>query len=91
VNRIRGRKLQDIRKRHFEKHPLCVHCEAKGRVRLATELDHITPIAKGGRDDGPKQGLCSDCHKAKTAQDMGYINRQPVGLDGWHEGGGSNV
>jgi 5-methylcytosine-specific restriction enzyme A len=73
VNRIRGRKLQAIRARHFAAHPICVACEAQGRVRMATELDHVIALANGGKDEhGNRQGLCSACHKAKTAKDMGY-------------------
>ena len=49
-------------------HPLCVYCEAYGRVTMANELDHIVPLSRGGADDESNlQGLCSPCHKAKTA------------------------
>lgn len=37
----------------------------------ATEVDHITPKAEGGTDDRSNlQGLCTDCHKAKTKADQ---------------------
>lgn len=75
VTRIRGRKLQLIRERHFRLHPLCVHCAAKTPplVRAATELDHITPLFKGGTDTpANRQGLCSPCHAIKTASDLGH-------------------
>lgn len=66
--RIRGNSLYAIRRKHFTAHPLCVTCEAEGRVRLATELDHIVPLWEGGHEaDSNRQGLCEDCHKAKTA------------------------
>jgi 5-methylcytosine-specific restriction protein A len=86
--RIRGRKLQEIRKRHFEQFPLCVDCQKQGRVRLATELDHIIALHNGGKDfneDGGtnRAGLCSECHEAKTARDMGYKERLAISLDGW--------
>lgn len=69
--RIRGRALQEIRAAHFRAHPLCVHCVALGRVRLATDLDHIDALINGGTDTpGNRQGLCSECHKAKTAEDL---------------------
>jgi 5-methylcytosine-specific restriction endonuclease McrA len=69
--RIRGDTLQRIRKRWFTLHPLCVTCKEEGRVRLATELDHIVPIHKGGPDDDTnRQGLCFDCHMRKTRIDM---------------------
>lgn len=43
---------------------------------LATEVDHIVPLHKGGNDsDGNKQSLCGACHAAKTAVDKGYAPR----------------
>jgi len=91
ADRVRGRRLQRRRRRHFAAHPLCARC---GR-RPATELDHIVPICRGGRDGPPNlQGLCGACHAAKTRQDMGH---RPTGCDTrgqptdpahpWHEGG----
>lgn len=71
VKRITGTTLQNIRAKHFRLKPLCVMCEAVGRTELATELDHIVPLYKGGADqDHNRQGLCYACHKVKTAQDM---------------------
>lgn len=65
-------------------YPLCKHCLAAGRVELATEVDHITPLSKGGADTHEnKQGLCGPCHKDKTALDMGHAIKRAVGLDGW--------
>lgn len=84
--RIRGYPLQQIRKRWFRLHPLCVECEKEGRVELATELDHIVPICKGGADtDDNRQGLCKRHHDMKTALDGGYEYREPrrIGLDGF--------
>ena len=52
--------------------PLCVHCKAAGRVSEAVEVDHITPLHKGGTDDlSNLAGLCRACHVDKTAKDMG--------------------
>ena len=66
--RIRGSALQAIRRRHFERHPLCVECERHGRVSAATELDHIVELADGGAEsDANRQGLCGECHRRKTA------------------------
>lgn len=84
VKRIRGRELQEIRKRHFEQFPLCVECQRLGRIRLATELDHIKALCNGGTDTPDnRQGLCSKCHEAKTAKDLGYKVRQAIGIDGY--------
>lgn len=71
AERITGSRLQKIRREHFERNPLCVHCTAQGRVALATELDHVVPLHKGGSDsEANRQGLCADCHAAKTAADL---------------------
>ncbi len=69
-DRIRGRALQGIRRTHFTDNPLCVECEKRGRVTLATVLDHIVALENGGSDtDANRQGLCTDCHSAKTLID----------------------
>jgi len=77
-DRIRGGRLQRIRADWFGRFPLCVHCQAKDppRVRLATELDHIVPLFQGGPDfdrdnERNRQGLCAECHAAKTVADLG--------------------
>ena len=84
ASRIRGRKLQERRARYLAANPLCKHCMAKGRVTAAQQVDHVIPLHKGGADcfDTNGQGLCVECHKAKTAQDMGH-KRVSVGVDGW--------
>lgn len=49
---------------------LCQHCLPKGRVVVATDVDHIVPRALGGSEaDSNLQSLCGDCHKAKTARE----------------------
>jgi 5-methylcytosine-specific restriction protein A len=79
TDRIRGRRLQEIREAHFRMHPLCVHCDQRGIVRLATQLDHIVAITNGGRDvQSNRQGLCVPCHAVKTAADLGH---KPKGCD----------
>jgi 5-methylcytosine-specific restriction endonuclease McrA len=93
ATRLRGHKLQRIRAEHFRQHPLCVHCLKKDppQYRRAAELDHVVALHNGGADfdrDGGKnrQGLCADCHKAKTAEDLGHKPFEPVptiGPDGY--------
>ncbi|MFA9288044.1 HNH endonuclease [Comamonas sp. SY3] len=88
VTRITGRRLQRIRERHFDSYPLCVMCEKSGRVRLATELDHIIALVNGGldfdRDRGcNRQGLCLDCHEDKTRSDLRQRPKTQIGSDGW--------
>ncbi len=70
AKRVTGRRLQTMRDRLFSDHPLCVECERLGRVTLATQRDHITPLAEGGTDDDSNvQGLCRPCHEAKTQRE----------------------
>ncbi len=84
--RIRGRRLQQYRAQWFCLHPLCAECERNGKVRLATQLDHIVALDNGGTDfdqPGNRQGLCDDCHEVKTARDLGHRSKRQIGLDGF--------
>ena len=73
-----------LRTRTLLANPLCVHCSTKGRLTPAVEVDHITPIHKGGTDDDSnRQGLCHDCHADKTAAELGHRVRVQIGADGW--------
>ena len=68
--RVRGRRLQRLRAQLFRRQPLCVVCEADGRVTLAAIRDHIIPFAEGGQDDEANvQALCHACSDAKTARE----------------------
>lgn len=50
-----------------------MHCQARGITRPAIEVDHVIALCNGGADDDSNlQGLCHDCHTAKTANDLGY-------------------
>lgn len=70
TQRITGRARVDLRYKHFSNHPLCVMCELEGRVTLAQELDHITPLWAGGSEsEANRQGLCVPHHRDKTAQE----------------------
>jgi 5-methylcytosine-specific restriction enzyme A len=78
-----GYKWQQARARYLSKHPLCAHCEAAGKVTIATDLDHIVPH-KGDMalfwDSDGWQGLCKSCHSIKTAtEDGGFGNIGPGG------------
>ncbi|MFZ3002066.1 MAG: HNH endonuclease signature motif containing protein [Undibacterium umbellatum] len=51
----------------FSRDPLCADCKKVGRVALATQRDHVIPLAEGGPDDETnEQGLCDACHEAKS-------------------------
>ena len=69
---------------------LCQPCARAGRVTPATEVDHITPKAKGGADHLDQlQSICTPCHRAKTAQEAAQAQgrtvrkRRRIGLDGY--------
>ena len=84
TKRVTGRRLQRIRKQVFAEQPICVACKAKGRVTVATQVDHIVALVNGGEDDHDnRQALCDECHKAKTRRDLGQRERPRIGLDGW--------
>lgn len=84
TERIRGRTLQRIRKRVMQGQPLCRMCEEKGFVVPGVEMDHIVPLFKGGgNEDANLQMLCVECHRKKSADDLGVTYRPTIGLDGW--------
>ena len=86
-DRIRGRTLQRIRYRVLANNPLCVRCQAKGRITIATQVDHIIALVNGGsddkHDDSNRQTLCTQCHIDKTAEDLGRTPKPVIGIDGW--------
>lgn len=59
-------------------HPLCVRCEAEGRLTGATVVDHVVPH-KGDPDlfwnQGNWQSLCKRHHDRKTATEDGGLGR----------------
>lgn len=64
-----SREWRQTRKAQLEREPLCRHCKAKGRVTVATDVDHIVPLEDGGSRFDPSnvQSLCTEHHKAKTS------------------------
>ena len=72
-------KWRKARFHYLQSHPLCVHCDAEGRVTPATDLDHIIPH-KGDMslfwDSHNWQPLCKSCHSRKTVlEDGGFGNK----------------
>ena len=83
TKRITGRRLQRIRKQVFGEQPICVACKAKGRVTVATQVDHIVALVNGGEDNHEnRQALCSECHAEKTRRDLGQRERVTFDADG---------
>lgn len=70
--RVRGRPWMRVRAGVLAASPLCVACEAAGVTRLATEVDHVVPLHRGGSNAlANLQGLCRECHATKTATEAG--------------------
>lgn len=60
----------------------CAECTASGRVKPATEIDHVVPKYRGGTDDPSNlQAINRDCHKRKTIAEalaaQGITERRP--------------
>lgn len=66
-NRMRGRAGVERRAKWLRAHPLCIDCEAEGKVTAAEEVDHEVPLWQGGADNESNfASRCIPCHKAKT-------------------------
>lgn len=66
--RLRGSAWVTIRTRIMKRDAgLCQPCDRAGLLTAAAEVDHITPVHKGGSDDDVNlEAICLDCHKAKS-------------------------
>lgn len=82
-----GREWELLRNRVLERDCYlcqCEQCKSANRVRVAQEVDHIVPKAKGGTDALDNlQAINRDCHKVKTIIDAGGTVKRRVGVDGW--------
>ena len=69
--RTTGRAWMDTRTRILARDGgVCCECRRLGIGRAAQEVDHITPLKRGGTDaDENLQSLCIECHAAKTAKE----------------------
>ena len=61
-----------LRDAHLAIEPLCRHCNERGIITAAREVDHIQAIREGGDpwDGDNLQSLCKPCHSRKTAADQ---------------------
>ena len=83
--RTRGRAGQAMRQRRLARtNGLCEHCEVEGLVTLATAVDHIIPLAKGGKDiDSNTRNLCQRHHEAAGVVQFGRGSAAAgIGRDG---------
>jgi 5-methylcytosine-specific restriction enzyme A len=75
-----------LRQRMLKHNPLCCTCKSRGKIALASVVDHIVP--HGGNldlfwDTNNLQCLCYHCHNSvkQSYERIGY--EKEVGLDGW--------
>jgi len=67
-------------KQHRIDNPLCVSCEAAGKLVMAQCVDHIVPVKD--KDDplfwdrSNHQSLCNKCHSIKTAEEDGGFGNE---------------
>jgi hypothetical protein len=61
----------------------CEECVASGQPKQAGEVDHITPLHKGGsNDDSNLRSLNFECHERKTLQERdGHKYPAPAAAD----------
>lgn len=86
AERLRGRAAVERRRQFLYSNPLCAECGRQGRVTAATVPDHITALVNGGDDTEENlQALCDECHRVKTAKDLGHRVKPTIGVDGWPE------
>lgn len=84
VERLRGRKAVETRRRRLRNEPMCRDCKEQGKVTLATVPDHIVPLSQGGTDtDDNIRCLCDVHHRLRTAEQFGHLVRKEIGRDGW--------
>jgi 5-methylcytosine-specific restriction enzyme A len=67
-----GPRWRRARAVYLARHPLCVPCQAAGRLEPATVVDHVVPH-RGSPvrfwDEANWAALCKTCHDAKTARE----------------------
>jgi 5-methylcytosine-specific restriction protein A len=72
-SRLRGRRLQELRRRVFAEQPVCAICAATRPWHLqgmSVELDHIVPVSQGGTDERSNvRGICAEHHREKSASE----------------------
>ena len=71
--RLRGRKAVAQRLRRLKRTAgLCEMCRARGIIRLATVVDHVIPLSRGGLDvDENCRNLCDEHNRIVTAEQLG--------------------
>src|SRR5512143_4379613 len=63
------KKWQRLRRHKLQQNPLCEICLKAGKLEVATVVDHIVGVNKGGQAYPALDGLmscCESCHNRKT-------------------------
>jgi 5-methylcytosine-specific restriction enzyme A len=82
--RDRSERAKRRRARFLRANPLCSECLKVGKAVAAVELDHRTPLHRGGADNESNfNALCHACHVDKTLRERGIEPRPTIGVDGW--------
>jgi 5-methylcytosine-specific restriction enzyme A len=67
-----GPRWRQARAAYLARHPLCVQCQATGRIEPSTTVDHVVPHRGDKKlfwDEANWAALCKPCHDAKTARE----------------------
>lgn len=73
-----GAAWQKVRAAVLSDSPYCVMCQAEGRMRKATCVDHVLSLERGGTNDRENlQPLCHPCHSRKTVAVDGALGQLP--------------
>jgi len=67
------KRWKTVRRNQLRAHP---YCQQPGCMKLATQVDHITPLRDGGDPYAATnlQSLCKPHHSAKTAREVWHTN-----------------
>lgn len=78
--RYNGARWRKLRAAFLAAHPLCVDCQAQGRVTAAEVVDHKVTWDERpdlAYDEANLQGLCKHHHDVKTATRDGGFGHKP--------------
>jgi hypothetical protein len=67
---LNSARWQRLRESVLARQPLCRHCQERGIVEPATDVDHVSGDPSDNRLEN-LQPLCHSCHSIKTARDHG--------------------
>lgn len=76
------RRLAALRRQVLAEQPICAKCHQ----RLSEEMDHVLPVHLHPElilDRDNCRGLCVECHKEVTREQLGHKAKPKIGLDGF--------